>query len=299
MNSSMNLRNLLLSVDQASVFAENFFPCPPRLMSEYTSRIERGLSRMRKARTVICGLARGIAPHLPYTMARMDRLASMFLEARILLYENDSDDSTLEMLEDWSKRDPRVQIVSERLGRPRWDSIRSLDRVAHMSDYRNRYLDEVRSRYSSFDNLIVFDTDLPHGFSYDGIAHTFSHDDWDLVGSNGVQLRLRTGEPDSLAQYDAWAFRDVQHPEPHSCEEINPRSYERGEDLVPVWSCFGGLAVYRLASLPETVRYGGGDCEHVVLHRQMRELGFDRIFLNPNQIVIYPPLDLRRGQENG
>ena len=33
--------------------------------------------------------------------------------------------------------------------------------------------------------------------------------------------------------------------------------------------------------------YAGGDCEHVVLHRAMRESGFDRLFLNPSQIVLY------------
>jgi hypothetical protein len=35
--------------------------------------------------------------------------------------------------------------------------------------------------------------------------------------------------------------------------------------------------------------YGGSDQEHVVLHDAMRRQGFDRLFLNPSQIVLYSP----------
>lgn len=35
-------------------------------------------------------------------------------------------------------------------------------------------------------------------------------------------------------------------------------------------------------------RYGGGDCKHVVLHGEMRQRGFDRLLMNPSQIVVYP-----------
>jgi hypothetical protein len=42
-----------------------------------------------------------------------------------------------------------------------------------------------------------------------------------------------------------------------------------------------------MQALRSGVRYGGDDCEHVVLHRQLRDRGFDRQFLNPSQIVLY------------
>ena len=51
---------------------------------------------MRQSRTVICGLARNIATHLPGTMARIERLGSMFADYRVLVYENDSTDATRE-----------------------------------------------------------------------------------------------------------------------------------------------------------------------------------------------------------
>lgn len=50
----------------------------------------------------------------------------------------------------------------------------------------------------------------------------------------------------------------------------------RGEPLLPVESCFGGLGLYRMAAFL-SAEYGGGDCEHVVFHQRLRRSGFDRL----------------------
>ncbi len=63
--------------------------------------------------------------------------------------------------------------------------------------------------------------------------------------------------------------------------------------LQPVWSCFGGLGVYRMECV-KAAAYGGDDCEHVVFHRRLRQLGFDRLYLNPSQIVLYKALKSAR-----
>jgi hypothetical protein len=67
---------------------------------------------------------------------------------------------------------------------------------------------------------------------------------------------------------------------------VNYFVWRRGEPLQPVYSCFGGLGVYRMRAFLSS-RYAGSDCEHVALHRGMREAGFDRLFLNPSQLVFY------------
>ena len=56
--------------------------------------------------------------------------------------------------------------------------------------------------------------------------------------------------------------------------------------MVPVTSCFGGLGIYRTEALLAGC-YGARDCEHIDLHRSMREKGFTRTFLNPSQITLY------------
>ena len=57
-------------------------------------------------------------------------------------------------------------------------------------------------------------------------------------------------------------------------------------NLHSVYSCFGGLGVYRIEAML-TCRYGDSDCEHVCFHRSMRAAGLDRLYLNPSQITFF------------
>ena len=62
---------------------------------------------------------------------------------------------------------------------------------------------------------------------------------------------------------------------------------QTGAPLVPVDSCFGGLAVYRMEAFASG-SYAGGDCEHVTFHASLRRAGFGRIFLDPSLLALYP-----------
>jgi hypothetical protein len=271
-----------------SSFPEHRFPCAAERRDAYESAVSLGAARMRERTVVLCGLARDVEATLPRTAARIERLGGMFRDYRVIVFENDSRDGTLERLIDWQATNPRVSVLHETFRRPRWPQVVSLERAAEMASYRNRYLETALARFGNRDFLVVLDTDLPDGFSYEGIANTFGHDGWDMVGSNGIQMRtLPTGES-FVVQFDSWAFRETGAPGPHGLRGTAARWWRRGEPLVPLDSCFGGLAIYRMEALRAGARYAGTDCEHVPLHRRMRELGFGRVFLNPSQIVIYP-----------
>jgi len=127
--------------------------------------------------------------------------------------------------------------------------------------------------------------DLEGGWSYDGIAHSFAHDDWDFVGSNGLWLRANNAS-ESRIHHDSFAFRAVGAAGAARGDDVNGLRFERGEPLVPVWSCFGGLGLYRMQGY-KAATYGGEDCEHVTFHQALRERGYNRLFLNPSQIVLY------------
>src|SRR4029079_17831800 len=107
---------------------------------------------------------------------------------------------------------------------------------------------------------------MPVGFSLDGIANTFSWHDWDVVGSNGIRRHTLGGDVDFPRQYDAWAYRTHGDWTPRTSMEVNQLQFFRGEDLVPVYSCFGGLAVY---SMPAYLagEYHGSGSQHVALDR--------------------------------
>ena len=271
-----------------SSFPETAFPPPAELRAGYEERVAAGRERMREVSVVICGLARDVCDALPNTVARIERQGEMFRDYRVIIYENDSQDGTLGYLWAWRQENPAVVILTERLGNPRWGQVPDPTRAAQMAYYRNQYLRYALSRYGDFDFLLGIDLDLPDGWSYDGVANTFGHEGWDMVGSYGIQHVPYAGRRRYPVFFDVWAFREVGHPKAHVLKEINPRVYRRGQPLLPVWSCFGGLGVYRMEALRSGCEYDGGDCEHVTLHRAMRERGFDHLFMNPSQIVLHP-----------
>lgn len=242
---------------------------------------------MRETRLVICGLCRSVRHFLPRLAARIERLGSLFHDYRVVLFENDSHDATLEFLTDWQLQNRRVHVLSERLGRVRYPQIRSAERATAMAEYRNRCQRYALEQFGDFEFVMVTDTDLAGGWSYDGLANSFGHDDWDVIGSYGL-LRIHAEDSSRLLQFDAWAFRAIGHPQPHANHEVNFMHCERGEPLLPVLSCFGGMGVYRMEAW-KSAEYDGPDTEHAILHERLRQKGFSRIFLNPSQIALYSP----------
>jgi hypothetical protein len=274
-----------------SNFPEHLFPVPARRSFSFQRLVEQGSRKMAQTRMVICGLARDVAEILPSNMARFERLGAMFLDYRIVVVENDSSDATEEILADWAVINPRVVVLSEHRGDPINPGIRCPQRGSRMAKYRNRYREYVAKHMSHFDVVIAADMDILAGFSYAGICHTFGHANWDFVGSYGIVFRrtkilgLRCG-PVRPVHYDAWAYRSLNDDTELSTAAVNALRWERGDELVSVNSCFGGLGVYRMEAILRS-HYEGGDCEHVSFHREMRQQGLTRLYLNPAQIVNY------------
>jgi hypothetical protein len=253
-------------------------------------RVERGRSRMRGLSVVVCGLCRDVRLHLPRTAARIERLGAMFGQYRVVLFENDSVDATREFLVDWQSRNLRVEIISEAAGAPKFPRSRSLDRARWLARCRNRCRERVVEQYSHYDYVIVADTDLPGGWSYDGIAHSFGGDEWDFVGSYGLQRHLdRSAGGLPYSHFDLWAFHPARGTAARKLIDHSKLSLRRGDPLLPVESCFGGLGLYRMVAM-KAASYGGSDCEHVVFHQRLRQAGFERMYLNPSQIVLYSPV---------
>jgi hypothetical protein len=118
------------------------------------------------------------------------------------------------------------------------------------------------------------------------VAHTFGQDGWDFVGANGIIYRRRGFNPNAIAHYDAWAFRLDADFTPLTTKQVNRLLYQRGQPLVPVASCFGGVGIYRMPAYLAG-RYDGSDVEHVTFHREMHRRGFDKTYLNPSLIAVY------------
>lgn len=278
-----------IDVTEPAAFPEDAFS-PERRSSRYWELVARGRRRMRSTSVAICGLARSIAGVLPRTMARIERVGEMFGDYRVIIVENDSCDTTPAQLIEWSKENWRVDIISFNRQLHHFSRTKDLTRAQQMASLRNMYLHRLTTMDVEF--AIVVDTDLEIGWSYDGIATTFGHDNWDVVGSNSIVYRsyltLDGAVKRYSSYYDTWAFRELEGTE---CNRMRLKEeYPRSDSLIPCKSCFGGLAIYSAEALTSG-RYGGEDCEHVVLHNAMRAHGFVNISVNPHQLTIYNEYD--------
>lgn len=265
-----------------AAFDEGLFPLLPRLRADYERLVVHGLERMSRLRVAIGGLTRNSAQILPKTIARIEQLGSLFGDYQVIIYENDSHDDTPRLLAEWSARNTKAQTVSAQLLDPINPQTRDLARAARMASYRNQLRTWLLAIQPAVSHIIMLDTDLNGGWSYNGVAHTFGlTQPWDFVGSNGIVFKNQRP-----LYFDVWAFRRQGSYRPLPSKEVNPLHWPKGSPLVPVYSCFGGLGVYRREAL-EHASYDGSDCEHVPLHRKMRENGFGRQFMNPSQITLY------------
>ena len=262
-------------------FPEHRYLPVPHLRPAYDELKRIGGERARHGRAVICGMARDVAERLPRVLPAVESVAGLFHEHRIIVYENDSTDATPEALASWCCEDKRRRtLISEALGKPKFGSIRSGERGNQNCGYRERCRTMAGELAPNFEYVIVLDLDL-HRFSLDGIRHSLGHNDWDMIGSNG--LNIQHGR---VVQNDVWAWREHTWA-PRTLQEIHPHVYQRGLPMIRLLSCFGGLGLYRMPAYLAGEYIPEGDIEHVSLHKSMARAGFGRIFLNPSQIVLY------------
>jgi len=274
-------------MDYPVSFDEAQFPVAPNLRKHYEYRLKTGAAYMARQSVVLTGLARSCAEIIETTIARMEYTGRLFQQYQILIYENDSDDDTLALLRKAARRNRRITILSEQRCDPPSVTTRCLARVTRMAYYRNCLREHILAHWPDYPYVLMIDTDLLGGWSYDGLRNTFGYAEaWDGVGSNGILYRSYQGQANYPLQYDAWTLRFKGSDTPHSAARINPMRWSRGLPLIPFNSVFGGLAAYRMEAMRQA-EYDGSDVCHVPFHRRMREAGLDRIYLNPSQIVCY------------
>ena len=122
----------------------------------YSTNIDKniyniGASYASKQKVVICGLARDIAKNIDRLKVVLERLGSYFLQYKIIIVENDSNDESRPMLLEWSKQNPNVIIlgcgVNVKECKLSLKSYSSFDaganRIGKMAYLRNIYLNYI------------------------------------------------------------------------------------------------------------------------------------------------------------
>lgn len=251
-----------------------------------SAKIQAGKIEMQKHRVVISGIARDNIMDLPIMIRHIEYLGGFFADYRVVIFENDSVDGTTEALLAWSKRNLKVKVISETYANKKRPSI------GFLAEIRNKYLDAIKaSEYDEFDIIIPIDMDMSYGFDMRGVFDSFSKfPRWGAVCSNGIFTK-------EGKMYDMFAFRNDEFPDGpnevssaeywHKIVPAGFKVYSPKSDLVPVSSCFGGMAIYKREFIKDC-RYDSnrGDCEHVLFHKCMGGNGA-KMFMNPAQVIRY------------
>lgn len=261
--------------------------------------MHRGKRWAKTHKVIFAGLIRNSESAVRRSYEMLTRIGRFFKDYKFIVFENDSRDNTAGAMAKISQEDPRYHISS---GSFHMGNERGLEasRMWRMATLRSRVQTLVRQELlgSSSTDLdehlvVLYDFDLnafgPHAFT----PHAFFgalgrqetlRNDWDMLCANSLR-HIDALPSNPVGLWDCFAFRDLKNDSYNvpDCIDTIGRTLYAQYDLVPVHSCFGGLAMYRPERFLQC-EYDPdvNDCEHVVLHKCMRERGSEgRMFMDP------------------
>lgn len=266
----------------------------------------RGRKAMSSKSIVFAGLVRDIGDSASRLFATLRVLGQSFANYQIIIIENNSHDGG----------HTEHGLQRECTGPNTWCFILDIknmrrfsqgqfkpNRVRHLTELRQMLLNQVRRLVSesqkSFDFVLMFDGDIFADSMEGGVSQGFhpanmdalfgltvsgnvgfADDPFDLVCGNQVANWPHPGR-----YRDTFALR--QHSWNEKKKNVDDRDlYFSGNGLLPVKSCFSGMALYSINAINSTCNYTYQDenvCEHVPFHQCLAERGHHRV-------AIYPPL---------
>lgn len=290
-------------------------------------KLKVGKEEMAKHNVVIAGITRDNIKDFPVMFKHIRYIGSFFKDYRVILFENDSKDGTKLALSLWQELDSRVKIISKdffNIKRPSHKFMADarnyyLD-VLQDAEYNNFdmliFLDmdmaygiDIRGIEDSFSKIDRWDAVCSNGVSSNvGIMHdtfSFRNSEFPWSPETWEKICSKSDLSDSWFEvceegrkyskgiiYENLAFRN-------SWQSVNrlywlqimpqlQKIYPVDLDLVPVSSCFGGMAIYKRKYI-DGCKYDSidNDCEHVVFNQCIKDKNKGRMFLNPAQMIRY------------
>ena len=271
---------------------------------KYKEMISKGYENARNKTIIITALARNVELRVPDSKHKLEKIGECFSDYRIIIYENDSEDDSRELLSEWT-RDNKKVILLDCCDEGSCDcKLNTLEtyqmgwagkkRIQKMRHYREKLLKYSINNFSNFDYFLSYDFDLQGGLYLDGLITTFSEENWDMMFARGLQS-LPEITRKRLILYDSLPYipsnMDFNH---KNSLQYMFRKFDNdlghikaGSKFVLCKSGFNGLAIYNMKSILNC-SYKNSDfyCEHVDLHYDMHKKGKDKIFYNPNMILF-------------
>ena len=249
---------------------------------------------MIDATCLIAATCRSVGEYLPQSLPTLEAIGALFTSARYVFVENNSTDTTVEQLLAFQTRLGHARVEVLALGDLATEMHQRTARLAHC---RNLVLD----RTAGADYLLWVDVDDRLGYPFDtqGLLSCFTYSNWTMMSANQPSY-----------YYDLWALRrpgfnyDVFAWQRDLAARVGPmraslcvyatlfyhslvaRQHPAAAP-VPVYSAFGGMAIYDTKAIRPCCRYVGVDasghevCEHVAFNACLHSHAPDTLYINP------------------
>ena len=260
----------------------------------YREKIEIGKKLASESTIGVAGLARNIENVFSRnTTFLKENFLSSFKDYEFFVYENDSEDETLEILEEWSK-DSKHRYISEKLGSKKFGTSTTQERLDVMSNGRNVCLNNLSQNH---DYILVVDLDFI-SLETDGLFNSIGWLKEDYIGAmSGFSFHYRTQPlPDGLktknpmwTNYDSWAYRHTYWEDLYTQGQMYWFWWwlpPAGSIPWSVNSAFGGSCIYK-SKYYFSAEYSNEDCEHVTHFYNIKKNNPEfNLFVNPSQRMI-------------
>jgi len=271
---------------------------------------------MINERILICCLARDCARSILDNIPRINELRKQFISSEVLVIENDSMDSTKEVLLSWQEKGSGININSFDNFSTTYHSKSivnpfpgtSLYRIEKMAFYRNMYLDWLETNKSRFDVLILIDIDI-EWFSIDGVVNTIMQapPGWGGIFANGYTDTKCAKLVIYTMFHDMYAYLDeLPKAKPYltlkklfeNKKLMNSKLKEN--DFLSVASAFGGIGIYKVEAIeglrytaePNEDKYMEAICEHIPLNISVIKRGYNN-YISSQMKVYYGSSDVK------
>lgn len=274
------------------ISSENSFIIGEKWVSEkhkscYYENVSLGRDICKNSKIAVVSLARNCEKNLQNSINQVTKINSTDL--KFFVYENNSKDKTKEILTENQSKNPQI-TASLNTDQSAYLKDRSRERTNNLSNYRNICLEWARQECSHFDYALVLDLDADAGFSIDGIYNSISWLD-KIKNSAGMGSFSLCHKDSKFNHYDTFAIRlNNWRESPKSMMTNGEKALMNylppiGFRPLPFYSCFGGLAVYKMHCFLEGNYNGSMGCEHIWFHKSMRDKGYE-MYLNPSSVFF-------------
>lgn len=262
-------------------------------------KVNAGAALMQDSSVAIVGLARNCGPALQKNLDRALDLAAECGEFSIHIEENDSTDTTRQVLVDYCRDRSNVTATMQTLGRKQRGNEFAGPRTQALAEYRAACQSWVRDCAADADYVVVVDWDQQGGWSQFGVLNGFGWlasmpEAYGMASVSMLESRIATTSGGGLSlstgwlHYDAWALRLNAYYDDYGAG-LGAWKHQWlplvGSDPVPMRSAFGGLCIYRTQDYLAGT-YSGEDCEHVTFHRTIAGHTGRTLYLNPTQRCV-------------